>query len=342
MSAGGLVSIYSNVVSILLLVGMIALVQKAKIEDPVEKQIFLILLWVDLWMSVFYIIVSIRDEKLLPFSHMGALVLETVIEILINAFVLGWFIYTDYRLFHSKDHLHRNVKSYIILGVIISIMDVVNIFTEFLIYFDEDLVYHETSLYVVLDIIRLGYCVASLVLLERHKRHEKRMKFFSVRSFFIPMTIYILLYYFTPFATVCLGIGIGLALIYVQMINEQCYQDMETGFYNRLYLSYLRSQIKQEKVEVSSAILFELSSDDIEKVSELIAAQLPQDCDTIRYGKKSIVTLAHVKDKSPLHMLAEDVKLSFEEAGEEIAVKYRLKKKKETGAEFLDRFLEKI
>ena len=52
------------------------------------------------------------------------------------------------------------------------------------------------------------------------------------------------------------------------------------------------------------------------------------------------MTLANVKEKAPLHMLSEDVEMSFEEAKIPVSVTYALKKKKESETEFLDRFLE--
>ena len=76
-------------------------------------------------------------------------------------------------------------------------------------------------------------------------------------------------------------------------------------------------------------------------MAELITEQLPQDSDTVRFGKDRVVTLAGVKDRSPLKMLSEDVEMSFEKAGFGVMVTPLLRKKKETPVEFLDRIVEK-
>ncbi len=338
----GYVTLYVNAIAIMLSIGIMAMVWKLKMKDALEKKIFIGLLILVILMGAFYILCALRDDKMISCSHLGAMLLETGLELLINAYAFQWFIYVEYRLYHSVDHIRRNVLLFSGPFLVITIMDLVNIFTEFLLQYDDELgIITETPVYVLTDVIRLGYFICTLFILELRKRHDDSLKFFSVRPFFIPVMIYVLLYYFTPYATVDLGLAIGLTLIYVELINEKCYQDSESGFFNRLYLDYLRGRITEGKYDLESALVYELPGADMATSAKLILKQLPKDCDTIRYGKDIVVTLTKVNNRGPLSMLSEDVQQSLDEAGIPVEVRIDLKKKKESGAEFLERVLAK-
>ena len=190
MSGTGLVTVYANIVTIMLSVGIFVLAKRLKMKDRREKEIFLFMVLVVLFMSFVYLLCCMRDERVFPCTPMGAMVIETAIELLIDVFAMAWFLYLDYRMFHSIDHLKRNVRLFTIPCLLLCTLDVLNIFTGILFWFDEDLVSHDTWLYTVSDFIRLSYFILSLMILEIHKRREKRMKFFSVKPFLIPMLFY--------------------------------------------------------------------------------------------------------------------------------------------------------
>ncbi len=338
---GAIPTIYVNLITIMLSLGLMALMFKLKRKDTIEKKIFIILLVHTTFWALLYIFSAYGTRRVIPFGKTGMLLLDTLLEVVLTSTALIWFVYVDYRIFHSPDHLRRDMKIMILPFVLVLLLNAINLFTGILVWYDDDLVCHETNLYLVCDGARLLYFVGSLVYLQWHKRRNRRMQFFSAKSFFIPLMFYVLLYYFTPFATSALGFTIGLTLIYVQDINRLCYQDTETGFYNRLYLTDLRRRIEQGRYELNSALVYELAEGDREKMAELITEQLPQDSDTVRFGKDRVVTLAGVKDRSPLKMLSEDVEMSFEKAGFGVMVTPLLRKKKETPVEFLDRIVEK-
>ncbi len=339
--SGAITTIYVNLVTIMLSLGLIALMLKLKMKDRAEKRIFLSLLVLNLIWAILYVLSAYGERRVIPFGKTGMLLLDTLLEIVLTGAALFWFLYVDFRIFHSPDHLRRDMKIFILPFVVVLLLNVVNLFTGFLVWYDDDLVCHETDLYILCDGMRILYFIGSLVYLEWYKRRDRRLAFFSVKSFVIPTLFYVLLYYYTPYATPALGFVIGLTLIYVQNINRLCYQDTETGFYNRLYLSELRSRIEKGAYECNSALIYELAEGDRAKMAELITAQLPQESDTVRFGRDLVVTLAGVKDRSPLKMLADDVETSFEEAGMGVSVSAVLRKKKESPVEFLDRILEK-
>lgn len=335
------VSIDFNAVAFMLGLGIIVLVCRLKFRDLTEKKIFVSLMVVDLAMCVSYILTLLRDGGVIPCDHFGAMVYETVLEILINLFAVHWLIYVDYRMYHSMGHLRRIIFKMVLPVGIVVILNIINLFTGIFFYFDDDMIYCETGLYIICDLIRVAYFIVSCIILAIHKKHDERMKFFNIMPFIVPAILYMSLYYISPFNTVTLGLTIGLALIYTSMVNEQCYMDGVTGFYNRLYLDYLRGRMEKADYDLESAMVFRLPEDKMESAAKLITAQLPDDCDTLRYGKETVITLARVNERAPLHMLSEDVEMSLEEAGIPVDIEYELKKKKESCVDFLEGFLRK-
>ncbi len=341
MTETGMLNIYANTIALILCGGLSVLVRRFRMADLREKKTFLWLIYTIIMMALFYVLCVLRDEKVIPCNKAGAMAIETLFELTINMFAVEWFVYMDYKIFRSRDRIRRIAPLFTVPFVILCLMVLVNAFTGFMLSFDEDLVLTEHSVYVIADLFRVAYFVASVVVLAVYRKYNERMKFFRALPFFVPMFIYILIYYFTPFATPALGLAMGITLLFVEMVNEQCYQDNETGFYNNLYLDHLRREISKGKYNLESAIVFRLPSDKMEEASAGIQKQMPQSVDTIRYGENSIITLARVNDRSSLHMLSEDVTDALAALNIEVDVNYDLKKKKENGSEFLERFLEK-
>ena len=100
MTDTGLVIIYVNAVAVMLSVGVMALARRFRMEDPWEKKIFLGLQAIVIAMACFYVLCSLRDDKVIAFSKAGAMAIETVLELLVNVLAVEWFIYMDYRIFH--------------------------------------------------------------------------------------------------------------------------------------------------------------------------------------------------------------------------------------------------
>ena len=227
-------TIYASIISIMLCLGLIGLAFKLKMKDRMEKQILIFLLSLLTVWSVINIFAVYGMARVIPFGMTTMKVFSFLLEVVVTDFALLWFVDVDYRIYHSHDHLWRNIKTVAVPFLVVVILNFINIFTEIMVWFDEDYVYHSTPLYLVCDLVRLIYFLGSIFYLEWHKRRDKRLQYLSVRSFIIPLMLCLVLTYFTPYVTSVLGMSIGLALMYVQNINYLSYQDTETGFFNRM------------------------------------------------------------------------------------------------------------
>ena len=87
------ITIYSNIVAIMLVLGVIVLALRFRIKDELEKKIFISVPVVLIVMSVLYIVTAYRDAEVLKVSAMGATLIETGLEYAINLFAIQWFMY---------------------------------------------------------------------------------------------------------------------------------------------------------------------------------------------------------------------------------------------------------
>ena len=104
----GNASIYANLVAIMLVLGLIALASKLKMNDRLEKRFFLVLLVVVLLMAVCYLLDEYRSQGAIPMGRVSTILLDTLMEILLAIFSFDWFLYVDYRIFRSPEHSLQN------------------------------------------------------------------------------------------------------------------------------------------------------------------------------------------------------------------------------------------
>ncbi len=184
-------------------------------------------------------------------------------------------------------------------------------------------------------IVQVFYLLICLGLLRNYKKINGYLRFFNPWVFFIPVAAGWLLQDIIDWGFASLGSALGIFLIYISIIDEERYMDPETGFYNMDFAGYLKGLIAKNLYAPCSAMSFTLDSpENMTDFSELLKAQLPEDCEPILRNDHEIVVLTNVRDRGPLTMVIEDVK-----AVSDVKTGCTLKKKEETAGEFLERVL---
>jgi hypothetical protein len=183
-----------------------------------------------------------------------------------------------------------------------------------------------------------------------HKAKSSDLKFFDIGGFIIPIVVGGVVSNLTPYSCIALGIAIGLCNVYAGIINEQSFTDLQTGYYNRYYLRYLKRDVEREFFSLKSGIIFRLEDpEDMQTFSGLLSPLLPKKCEVVRYTGDTVIMLAEIAKKGALHMMSEDVELAVEQYNTEhpektltVSVDTVYKKKKETTKGFYDMFLRRI
>ncbi len=264
-----------------------------------------------------------------------AMLLNTVLEISYTLVMAVWLFYAMYDLFKSKDYIRR--KRWIVLGpaLILAAVPIINLFVPIIFTCDHVNGFLELPFYRYYNIPRFFYIIVSVYQTTEYHRREKTRGVYNIWLFLIPLVASAILETMTTYTIMTLGCAIGLTSLYVVMINEMGYKDFESGFYNAYYLSYLYNLTDKGKYELSSIISFSIKDgENVEAFSEAIKTVLPDECDTIRTGSGSFITISESTDRGYVYMLTEDISTVAEEAGFFVNTESIVRGKKEDPADF--------
>ncbi|MBQ3796034.1 MAG: hypothetical protein II842_07075 [Butyrivibrio sp.] len=341
------VTIYANIVAIMLTLGVLVLCSRGIIRDPFENKIFK-------WMLIAAFCLSIADA--LAFAGIDvvlpkfiSMLIQTLNELLINAVVILWLFYVNYRMYRSRDFLKRSFCIKIIPLFIIVILTVLNLFFGFLFYIDENHVWHVNIAQGCLETIRFIYVIACIIQVTSHKKNHRDFKFFEVAGFVIPMVAGTLYTNLSPYSVIALGFAIGLTNIYASIINEVSFLDRDTGYYNRFYLKYLEKDICDGTLDLKSSMFFHMeNSENAKEFAEFLNPLLPKKCEMIRLNPSTLIMLAEVSDKMALRMMEDDVVdglMEYKTAGSEeiiIHINTYTRKVAEPPLEFFETLISKV
>ncbi len=345
------VSIYFNTAVIVLMVGTLVLYNRIRRHDLKEKTMFTWMAVLLILAAVSYILETAMKEEVFVLPGRIMLFEAALHDIILNGFCLLWVLYANYRMYHKMDYIKRKINLYLAPFNILLLLNFINLFVPVFQYYGEDGQIHDTPIYIVQDIVRYAYMIASGVLLYRHKKQGNNLRFFSLPPFIAPAVIGAAVHDLTPwpFQTLALGMAIGLALLYAQIANEQSFCDQETGFFNRYYVGYIAELIEYKQFDLGSIMLFDVGeAEAIHDFSKLLKKQLPKDCEPIRIKSNEIIVLSSVYEKAPLFMVAEDVRMELEEYNTthnkpmDVKIFYQLIRKNESGMKFLDRMIKQL
>ena len=344
------VTFYADVAAAILSFGVLILCSRGVIKDEFSSRIFRLMLGTSICLSLLDGATYARKYHEFPGAFTIALGLQTLLELVVNLLIFLWLLYVNYEINHSVDNIKRKFLTYAAPILVIMALDIINIFTGILFYYDEHVMYHTTWLMSVYYVVRYVYFFSCVIQIVVHKSKNRGLKFFDVWSFVVPVLAGGLITNLTPYSVMALGFSIGLCNVYAGIINDLSFMDRQTGFFNRYYLRYLKNDIEREVFAPKSGMIYRLEDpDDMADFSGLLAPVLPKKCEVVRYSEDTVVMLAEISKKGALHMMSEDVEAAVEQYNAdhakrpmELTIDAVYKKKKETTKGFYDMFLRRI
>lgn len=342
------VTLYADLAAIILTLGVFFLCSRGIIKDSYEGAIFRNLLLAAFCLSISDAVTFAGTEShVAPF---GAMLFQTINELLINLVVFLWILYVNYRMFRSRDYLKRGFMKRMIPLFVIMGLTFINLFFGFLFYIDENHEWHVTFGQALCETVRFIYFVICIIQVVKYKKQHREFRFFPIAGFVIPVIIGTLATSMLPYSLVALGFAIGLTDTYAGIINETSFLDRETGFYNRFYMRYLEDEIKNGAITLRSGMIFRIKDPkNVAAFSDFLDPILPKNSVVLRYGKDTIVMLAEVSDKGAIHMMQLDVEDGLKDfkvldTKETISVDIDtvFKRKTDTVADFYQNLLKKI
>lgn len=285
--------------------------------------------------STVYVLLIFVEGRLVTTPVMFAMCLSVILEVACNIFCIYWLYYVLYIMYKSEDYLKKMQRIFNLPFIVMVVLDFVNTMTGILWYYDDNMGYHETTLYLIHNLIRYGFIITALVMYAIFKKNEGKVHFFNIWLSACPFVLGGIAEWVTGYLVFNLGLSIGICMLYMGISAEIGFLDSDTGFYNRFYLTYLKDLVVSGEFKLASIITYKFDNPgDMPKFSDSLIQLLPDDCETVRIDDKTIVTLSETTDRGLVYMLSEDVRAICEEMGTVVDIDNEVKGKKEDPVDF--------
>lgn len=344
------VTFYADAAAAVLSFGVLILCSRGVIKDTFSSKIFRLLIVSCFCLSLLDAATYARKYHEFAGAYPLALGLQTLLELVINITIFLWLLYVNYEINHSVDNIKRRFLKFASPLFVLMGLDIINVFTGILYYYDEHVMYHTTWFMKVYYVVRYFFFFSCVIQITVHKRRSTDLKFFDVWSFVIPVLAGGLVTNLTPYSVMSLGFAIGICNVYAGIINELSFVDRQTGFFNRYYLRFLKNDVTREMFSPKSGMIYRLEDPDgMGDFSSLLSKALPKKCEVVRFNEDTIVMLAEISKKNALRMISDDIEeavdqynLNHKDSPLVLTIDSVYKKKKETAKAFYDMFLRRI
>ena len=308
-----MVTIYSDVMAVLLLVGLVVISKESDKKDPATGIFGSMCLGVVL-IAVGNAVRAAMQGQSYAWVIPAALAAQTVAELALLFTVYQWMLYVDYKLYGSRDHLKRKYKGFFIPIVILALMLIVNCPTGFIFSMTGDAVLKPAFVYYILIGIEFLYLIFSIISVAVYLAKGGKRKFFSITPVLVPVILGTVVDLTTSYSAGALGLAVGLVFMYFSLAHAWRFGDGKSGFYNKNFLSYLEENGK----DYLGVVAFKAAGH-TDRLEEIIKGELPQDSVIIHYDEKRYLFFTETDREEEIRFLADLVQQAVDEFDEMLA-----------------------
>ena len=306
------VSLAFDLIAVLILFGMCIVPKNKEEKEKTGTLIFVSMGICIIVGSIFDIFCCMLVDTSYAWGEAAVYISRTVSEFAILLFLFFLLLYTDYKLFGSRDHLRRHFGIFLIPPGLIIILYIINLFTGILFGVDEEMRWEPTKLYYIVSFIKYVYLVIPPIHYMRSFLKSVKKSFLHPLSIYIPILSGTIITLITPFSVTYLGCAVGLVLMIFSGIDSWRYADTRTSFYNKAYLNHILKAIQKKKESRRSMIVFEAKGNR-DAFAGLLSEELPADNEKVALGNGKVAFISDTGSMEQLKSLAEFVKDGAEE-----------------------------
>lgn len=149
-------------------------------------------------------------------------------------------MYIDLGLYGDMSRIGKKYKPQIVIGAVMLVATLVNLFYPIVYYIDENNVYSRRPLGYAYYAVILYYLITAIVVTKRYEKEHGARTFFNINMFLVPILVGAgLQFAFYGLSVAWLASAIGLTGLYMMQQNETAYIDPLLEMYNRRYLDYI-------------------------------------------------------------------------------------------------------
>ena len=171
-------------------------------------------------------------------NYVANTVLYTI-NLLLPFFVL---CYVDIGLYGDEKRIWGKYKPQIIIGVVMTSLNIVNFFYPINYYITDQNVYERRPFGYVYYFVILYYMITAMMLTRRYEKDNGTRAFFNITVFVLPILIGAgLQFMFYGLSLAWLSAAIGVIGLFMMQQNELAYIDVLVDTYNRQYFDHVLS-----------------------------------------------------------------------------------------------------
>ena len=338
INADKIANIDINLAANILILGVLVAVLRKKHTGNKADTAYFLMVAATFFISADGLLLELLEGVHHPGAYVLAMIFETLYEVVLNLALLLWFLYTFFVMYDSMDYLKRELMIYFTPVAVLLVLDIVNLFTGIIWYYDSNGVYHDTYFYSLQDIFRYVYLFMSIYQYMCYEKENDGLCFFSIWPFIVPVLWGTFLETVTGCTAFNLGMAIGIAMLYFLSATKSSFIDEGSGFYNRNYLRHLHRRVINREAEPSGILRLDLPAGaDIAGFCADYGQMLPEESETVRMGEGSFVTFVYGNARGIINMLLADIDMIAGEHNMKVAACSSSKKKNETPAEFFEK-----
>ena len=143
-------------------------------------------------------------------------------------------------LIHDRHSIGKKLVIFLVLPVLVNlVLNIFNIYSGFLFYYDRQNVYHRGRFFFLISLIWLVYAVYSFVFLLSNRRKVPSRHIFPLLAAMIPPLVCgILQFFYYGLDLIWPSLTISMQIIFMGIQNGHLYTDYLTGLYNRRQIDY--------------------------------------------------------------------------------------------------------
>lgn len=198
----------------------------------------------------------VLDGRQLPGARQLSMICSTTMMLLAVVLAYLWICYVDCKLLLN----HKKTRINCILAAIpagsIGLMALANLFFPVFFWVSETNDYYRTQLIFLPWLVVYGYMAWGAFQSYRYQRRADKRLFIPAMVFLIPIylgSLIQLLFYGISLTWV--SVALGLTYLYINLQNEQAYQDSLTGLYNRSYLLHYMDHVARKDLRITGIML---------------------------------------------------------------------------------------
>ena len=232
--------VIANLFGVVLLISLLISRFMTRQHRRLADKMFLAMTLLALFASIIEVWAFWIDGRPGTFNHYANLIGCTY---LYSANIIGcflWTLYVDLKLYRDRQRLKAKLPLYAAIPLIAMTALIVNLFTGFLFYVDENNVYHREPLCVSLYLLVLLTGAMSIAIYYIFQHKHGKVSFFPVWMFMLPAVVgSVAQGLFYGISVAWPSTAIGISALYMSLQNEISFIDPLTGLYNRLYLEHI-------------------------------------------------------------------------------------------------------